>query len=42
MVGEDLHREGGAVKIMAPGLQGANDRKEFPVINVVVAFGGGE
>ena len=42
MVGEDLYREGGTVKIMAPGFQGANDRKKFPVIDVIIAFGGGE
>ena len=42
MVGEDLYREGGAVEIMAPGFQGANDGEEFSVINIVVTFGGGE
>ena len=42
MVGEDLHREGGTMEIMAPGFQGANDGKEFSVIDVVVSFGGGE
>ena len=42
VVGEDLYREGGTVKIVAPGFQGANDRKEFPVIDVVIALGRGE
>ena len=42
VVSEDLHQEGGTMKIVAPGFQGTNDRKEFPVIDVVIAFGGGE
>ena len=27
---------------MAPGLQGANNGEKLPVINIVIAFGGGE
>ena len=42
VVGEDLYREGGAVEIVAPGLQGANNGKELSVINVVITFGGGK
>ena len=42
MVGEDLHGEGGAVEIVAPGLQGANNGEKFAVINIVISFGGGE
>ena len=42
VVGEDLHWERGTVKIVAPGLQGANHCKEFAVVDVVVALGGGE
>ena len=42
VVGEDLYWEGGTMEIMAPGLQGANDCKEFSVIDVVIAFGGRE
>ena len=42
MIGEYLHRKGGAMEIVVPGFQGANDRKEFSVIDVVIAFGGGE
>ena len=38
VVSENLHRKGGAVEVVAPRLQGANDGKEFSVINVVVAF----
>ena len=30
------------MKIVAPGFQGANDCKEFPVIDVVIVFGGRE
>ena len=42
VVGEDLYREGGAVEIVAPGLQGANNGEELSVINIVITFGGGE
>ena len=42
VVSEDLHREGGAVKIVAPGFQGANDSKEFAIIDIVVSFCRGE
>ena len=42
MVSEDLHGKGGTMKIVAPRLQGANDGKEFAVINIVISFGGGE
>ena len=42
VVGEDLHRERGTVKIVAPGPQGANHCKKFAVVDVVVALGGGE
>ena len=42
VVGEDLHRERGTVKIVAPGLQGTKYCKEFAVVDVVVALGGGE
>ena len=42
MVGEDLHGEGRAVEIVAPRFQGANDGKEFSVVNIIVSFGGGE
>ena len=42
MVGEDLYRKGGAMEVVAPGFQGANDGEEFAVIDVVVALGGGE
>ena len=42
VVSEDLYREGGTVEIVAPRLQGANDGKEFSVINIIVSFGRGE
>ena len=42
MVGEDLYRERGAMEVMAPGLQGANDSEEFAIIDVVVTLGRGE
>ena len=42
VVGEDLHREGRAVEVVAPRLQGANNGEEFSIINIVVPFGGGE
>ena len=42
VVSEDLHGKGGAMEIVAPRFQGANDSEEFAVIDVVVPFGGGE
>ena len=42
VVSEDLYGEGGAVKIVAPGLQGANNGEELSVVNIVISFGGGE
>ena len=42
VVGEDLYWEGGTMKIVAPGFQGANNGEEFPVVDVVVSFSGGE
>ena len=42
VVSEDLYREGGAVEIVAPGFQGANNGEKFSVINIVISFGRGE
>ena len=42
VVGEDLYWKGGAVEIVVPRLQGANNSKEFVVVDVVIALGGGE
>ena len=42
VIGEDLYREGGAVEIVAPGFQGANNGEKFPVVNVIISFSGGE
>ena len=39
VVGEDLYREGGAMKIVAPRFRSTNDGKEFAVINIVGPFG---
>ena len=42
MVGEDLHGEGRAVEVVAPGFQGTNNGEEFSIINVIVSFCRGE
>ena len=42
MVSEYLYWEGGAMEVVVPRFQGADDGKEFAVIDVVVAFGRGE
>ena len=42
MVGEDLYGEGGAMEIVSPGLQGADDSEDFAVVNIVISFGRGE
>ena len=42
VVGEDLDRERGAMEVVAPSFQGANDSKEFTVVDVVISFRGGE
>ena len=42
VVSEDLYGKGGTMEIVAPRLQGANDGKEFAVINIVISFGRGE
>ena len=39
VIGEHLHRERGSMKVMSPGLQGADDSKEFAVVDVIVSFG---
>ena len=38
VVSEDLDREGGSMEVMPLGLQGADDCKELPVVDVVVSF----
>ena len=38
MVRKDLDRGGGTEKVVAPGIQGSQDSKQLPVIDVVVAF----
>ena len=42
VVGEDLHRKGGAMKVVAPRFQGTDNGQEFAVIDVIVSFCGGE
>ena len=42
VISENLHWKGRAMKVMAPRFQGTDDSKEFPVIDVVVSFCGGE
>ena len=38
VVGEDLDWEGGAMKVMAPSLEGTDDGKKFPIIYVIIMF----
>ena len=42
VVREDLYRERGAVEVVAPGFQGANDGEKLAIIDIVISFGGGE
>ena len=42
LIGKDLHREGGAVKIVAPGFQGADDCEELSVVDVIISLSRGE
>ena len=42
VVGEDLYGEWGTMEIVAPRFQGADDSKEFAVIDIVIPFSGGE
>ena len=42
VISDNLHWKGRAMEVMVPRLQGADDSKEFPVIDVVVLFCGGE
>ena len=38
VIGEDLHGKRGAMEVVAPGFQGADDSEEFAIINIVVSF----
>ena len=38
----DLYRKWGAMKVMLPGFQSADDGEEFSVIDVIVPFSWGE
>ena len=39
VIRENLHWEGRAMKVVVPRFQGADDREEFLVVDVVVSFG---
>jgi hypothetical protein len=39
---KNLDRKRGTVKVLTPDFEGPNDCKEFPIIDVIVAFGGDE
>ena len=38
VVGEHLDQKGGTVKIVSPRLQGSDNSKEFPVVDIVALF----
>ena len=38
VVSKNLYRKRGAMEVVSPGIQGANDGKEFMVINIVISF----
>ena len=38
VIGEYLYQEGETMKVVLPGLQGLDDSKEFPIIDVIVSF----
>ena len=39
VVGEDLYGKRGTMEVMVPGLQGADDSKEFAIIDIIVTLG---
>ena len=39
---EYLNGERGAMEVVSPGVQGADDCEEFPVVDVVISFSGDE
>ena len=39
VIGKDLYQERRAVEVVAPGFQGADDREEFSVVDVVISLG---
>jgi hypothetical protein len=39
MVCKNLNRKRGAAKVLMPGFEGLNDHKEFPIVDVIIAFG---
>ena len=42
VVGEDLYWKRGAMEVVTPRLQGANDGEEFTVVDIIVALRRGE
>ena len=40
VISKDLHREGRAMKIVAPGFQGADDCEKLSVIDVIILLRG--
>ena len=38
VVRKDLDSSGGAEKVVAPGIEGSHDRKQFAVRDVIIAF----
>ena len=38
VISKHLDGKGGAVEVMPPGLQGADDGKEFLVIDIIILF----
>ena len=38
MVHEDVDRVWGAQEIVAPGVQGAHDCKQFSIIDIIISF----
>ena len=38
MIGKDLDGEGGTMKVMSPGFQGADDGQEFSIVDVIIPF----
>jgi len=42
VVSKDLNRKWGAVEVVSPGSKGADDCKEFSIIDVVISFRLGE
>ena len=42
VIGENLDKEWGAMKVVMPGFESANNGEEFPIVDIVVTFCGEE